>query len=107
MYANLINTNHSLSGSFSRALKAEAVGFGIKAITGEFPIIVTKPDYTQVNFTPTQIAGIANLLDKWSSTEPGDFRINATQVLTPYLIKKYGLYALGGALVFYLIGKIL
>lgn len=93
-------------GSVQRLAKETAVSLAIRALTGEYPDVVNTDTYTQINFTPGQVAILQGTLDEWSSKEPGDFRINYKPVLVPYYVKKFVPWAVGAALGLFLIGRL-
>jgi len=99
-----LNTRTAGNLDFGRELKVLALTQGIAALTGEQPIVNEYPEYTQIDFTDNQRAKLTNQLAQWHDKEPGPVRVNVSPVLTPFYIKKYGIFVLGAAAAGFLIG---
>lgn len=90
-----------------RDFKVEAIAMAIKQITGERPIINRENNYTEIKFTPDQVAQAHKKLKAAHAGDPGEIRISYGQIFAPFYIKKYAPYMLGIAGVGFLLGKIL
>ena len=84
-----------LEGFFSeRALKTTVLAAAIKAYTGSNPVIEKHDDFTEISFTPEQVATLQQTLTDWHEQKPGTVRMNTGPVLLPYYLKRYWLWIL-------------
>lgn len=85
----------------TRDVKAAAIAAGIQALTGSAPVTrKARDDYGEyIEITPTeqQAEILRRQLDAWLSKEPGDVRVNLSQIWWPTVIKRTGFLA-GGAI---------
>lgn len=96
-----------LSDKTTRELKTGAVNLLISHYTGEPAQVDRHADFNEISFTPEQARKLRAQLDNWMNAEAGDLQVNIKPVLLPWILKKYGLWALGitGGLI--LIGRLL
>ncbi len=75
-----------------RSLKTTAYAAAIQAATGEPPVIERYEDYTEIQFTPSQVKTLQGMLETWHNQEPGTVRIGIGPVMLPYYLKRYWYY---------------
>lgn len=67
----------------------------VSLYTGEDPIVTRYPDYTEIQFTPSQVAQFQELLKKAHEGEPTDVRISVKPIFLPFYLKKFSPWILG------------
>ncbi len=93
----------------TRDVKASAIIAGIQALTGSAPNVrKARDDYGEyIEITPTeqQAEVLRRQLEAWLGKEPGDVRVNLTQIWWPVVMKKIGLWVAGGMAVSAYLGR--
>lgn len=88
------------------ALKREGAAQGLKywinSATGEDPLVIRKPNGIDIEWKPGQAEKMVQYFMDLGKEKPGadpDKSLNVsvpmTQVIVPFIIRKYGLYVLG------------
>ena len=106
---NLVHT--SLSGILDslnlnpREMKTQALATLIDYYTGSRPVIDRYEGYNDILLTKEQAKLLQGKIDDLASSAPGDVRFNVKPVIIPYVIKKYGVYALGVMAAGFILGR--
>ena len=85
----------TISPDAKRAVKVTAYSFLIKQITGEDPIVTDYANYTQIDFTDSQIIKLQEHLRKLHDGEPTDVRLNVRPIFQPFYLKRYAPWLAG------------
>lgn len=86
--------------------KAGTLALALGGLTGQTPVLRQDPDGTVVVYwPPDKLPAVQDWLTRTANAPGGDFSLDFFPVIQPWLLKKYGLYALGALLLAYLIGK--
>lgn len=93
----------------TRDVKASAIAAGIQAITGSAPTMRRAKDdygdYIEIVPTPDQAEILRTQLEAWLASDPGDVRVNLSEVWWPVVLKKTWWMASGIAALGFFTGR--
>lgn len=85
--------------------KAQIYGAALKRITGQEPSYLYEDSHVRIYFEPDRLKLVQQQLEKMATSGPGDVRVNWSQIVTPYAIKKALPFAIGILVAGYILGK--
>lgn len=84
--------------SIQTAIKGEVVASALERITGERPAVEYIGNIARLSWSREQLPQVRAWFTAQMSKDPGDIQIDFAPVVLPYVLKKAGPYAIGGAL---------
>lgn len=91
--------------SLTAISKARIYSSGMKAVFGVEPDLDIQSEYVRLYYTPDKLQKAQSNFNKIMTAEPGEVRAEIAPVITPFVLKKAAIPALGLFLFGYLLAK--